>query len=107
VPQFLVHRFQLSTRKVLVVRQFFIHGLQEHLIIDFSDSQASLVHNRDNAFVRCLNQIANDLIVEVINVGPFNAFTLVLLLFLFQHELDEKLLEFFVAVVDAVMRIVA
>lgn len=102
VPQFLVHRLQLPTREMLVMCEFLIHGLQKHLVVHFSDRQASLVHDRNDAFVRRFHQITNDLIVEVLNVGPFNAFALIFLLFLLQHEFDEKLLEFFVAVVDAV-----
>jgi hypothetical protein len=51
--------------------------------------------------VGCLNQVADYLVVEVINVGPRDAFALVLLLFLLENELDEELLEFLIAVVDA------
>lgn len=51
--------------------------------------------------MRGFNQIADNLIVEVIDVGPRNAFALVLLLFLLQNELNEKLLEFLVAIIDA------
>lgn len=51
--------------------------------------------------MRGFNQIADNLIVEVIDVGPRNAFALVLLLFLLQNEFNEKLLEFLVAIIDA------
>lgn len=51
--------------------------------------------------MRCFDQVANDLIIKILNVGPSDAFSLIFLLFLFQHKFDEKLLQFFVAVVDA------
>ena len=43
----------------------------------------------------------NHLIVEVLHVDPLNPLPLILLLLLLQHELDEQLLQFLVAVVDA------
>lgn len=101
MPQFLVHGLQLTTREVLVLRQLLVHRLQEHLVVDLADVQARFVHDRDDALVRRLDQVADDLIVEVLDVGPRDAFSLVFLLLLFQHELDEQLLQLFVAVVDA------
>ena len=44
------------------------------------------------------------LVVEVVDVHPFDALPLVLLLLLLQHQLDEQLLQLFVAVVDAELR---
>ena len=47
------------------------------------------------------HQIANDPIVEILHRCPVNAFPSVFLLLLLQHQLDEELLQFFVAVIDA------
>jgi len=44
------------------------------------------------------------LIVEVVNVHPFNALALILFLLLLQHQLDEELLQLLVAVIDAIIR---
>ena len=44
------------------------------------------------------------LVVEIVNVHPLDALPLVLLLLLLQHQLDEQLLQLFVAVVDAELR---
>ncbi len=41
------------------------------------------------------------LVVEVVDVDPFDALPLVFVLLLLQDELDEQLLELLVAVVDA------
>ena len=46
-------------------------------------------------------QLADDHVVEVVNVLPLDALPLVLLLLLLQHQLDEDLLQLLVAVVDA------
>jgi hypothetical protein len=105
VPQFLVHRLQLSTRKMFVMCKLLIHGLQKHLIVYFSDSQTSFVHDGNDSLVRRFDQLTNDLVIEILNVGPFNTFFRILLLFLFQNQFDEKLLEFFVTVVDAVNKL--
>jgi len=48
-----------------------------------------------------LDQIDNRLVVKVVDWGPLNTFPLVLLLFLFQHQIDEDLLQLFIAIVDA------
>ena len=47
------------------------------------------------------NTIFTHFIVEVINVNPLDAFSLIFFLLLLQNQLDEKLLKFFVAVIDA------
>ena len=47
------------------------------------------------------NQVHDDLVVEVLDVLPLDALSLVLLLFLFQHQLNEELLKLFITVVDA------
>jgi hypothetical protein len=101
VTELFVHGLQLATRKVFVLSQLLVHRLQKHFVVDFADSQTSLVNDGDNALVGCLNQVADDLVVEVINVGPCDAFALIFLLFLLKYELNEELLELFVAVVDA------
>lgn len=84
------------------MRQLLVHHFQQHLVVDFADGQASLVHDGDDSLMRRFHQVADDLIVEVIDVGPLDAFPLVFLLFLFEHKFDEELLKLFVAVVDAV-----
>ena len=47
------------------------------------------------------NQVHDDLVVEVLDVLPLDALSLVLFLFLFQHQLNEELLKLFITVVDA------
>lgn len=51
--------------------------------------------------MRRFNQIADNLIVKILDVGPCDSFALILLLFLFQYKLNEKLLKLLVAVIDA------
>lgn len=101
VSQFLVHWFQLTTRKVLVLSQLFVHRFQQHFVVDFANSETRFVHDSDYTFMRCFDQVANNLVVEIINVRPRDALTLVFLLFLLQNKLDEELLQFLIAVVDA------
>jgi len=47
------------------------------------------------------DEITDNLVVEVFDGGPFNLLPDILLLFCFQSELDENLLQFLVDVVDA------
>lgn len=48
-----------------------------------------------------LNEIAHDLVVEVLDRCPLNLFAHVFFLLRFQRQLNEDLLEFFINVVDA------
>jgi hypothetical protein len=86
---------------MLVLLQLLAHVLKKQLIVHFAHRIARLVQYGNYALVRLLNQIAYDFIVEVLNVLPVDVLSLILFLLLFEDELNEKLLEFFVAVVDA------
>ena len=86
---------------MLVIRELFIHGFQQHFIVHFSDGDARFIHDGDDSFVRRFDQVADDLVVEVLDVRPCNALSLVLLLFLLQNEFDEELLKFLVTIIDA------
>ena len=55
---------------------------------------------KDPRWPALLDQVANDFIVEVIDRGPFNLLSDILLLLSFQSELDKNLLEFLVDIVD-------
>ena len=46
------------------------------------------------------DKITDDLVIEVLDGGPFNLFAYIFLLFGLQSELNENLLQFFVDVVD-------
>lgn len=48
-----------------------------------------------------LNKIADDDVIEVLNRLPFNTLTEVLFLLLLQSQLDEELLKFLIAEVNA------
>lgn len=74
---------------------------QAYLISNFTDIQASFVHDSNDAFVSLLNEFADDLIVKVVDSLPGDSFPLVLFLLAFENELDEQLLELLIAVVDA------
>jgi hypothetical protein len=102
VSQLFVHRFQLTTRVVFVARKLLIHRVEQHFIVDFSDCHACFVHDCDNSLVRRLDQITDDLIVEILNVRPLDAFTHVLLLFLLEDKFNEQLLKLLVAIINAV-----
>jgi hypothetical protein len=54
--------------------------------------------------MRCLDELANDLVVKVLDVRPGDALALILLLLLLQDELDKQLLQLLVAVVDAELK---
>ena len=54
--------------------------------------------------MRLVDQLADNFVVEVFHVDPFDAFLSVLLLLLFQNQLNEELLKFFVTVVDAKLK---
>jgi hypothetical protein len=48
-----------------------------------------------------LNQVADDFVVEVLNMFPFNALSLILLLLGLKCQLNEELLKLFITEVDA------
>lgn len=51
-----------------VLGQFGVHAVQADRVGDFTHSEASFVQNGDNAFVRLLHEVHNDLVVEVIDL---------------------------------------
>ena len=48
-----------------------------------------------------INHLADDLVIKVVNVHPLDSLAGILLLLPLQNQLNEELLEFLVAVVDA------
>ena len=60
-----------------------------YLVCDLADREAGLVEDGDDALVLLLYQVADDAVVEVLDGSPLDPLSLVLLLFLFQHQLDE------------------
>ena len=78
-----------------------VHLLEKHRVGDLADVEARLVHDRDDPLVGLVDQLADDHVVEVVDVLPLDPLPLVLLLLLLQHQLDEQLLQLLVAVVDA------
>lgn len=57
--------------------------------------------SRINQALTTFDQIAHNLVVEVLDGGPLNAFPLVLFLFSLQRQLNEELLKLLVNIVDA------
>lgn len=57
------------------------------LVSDLSDVETGLVNYCYHTLVRRFDQVADDLIVEVLDVLPLYAFPHVLLLLLLQHQL--------------------
>ena len=86
---------------MLVACQLPVHLLEQHGVGDLAHVEARLVHDGDDPLVRLVDQVADDHVVEVVDVLPLDPLPLVLLLLLLQHQLDEQLLQFLVAVVDA------
>ena len=78
-----------------------VHLFEQHRVGDLANVEARLVHDRDDPLVRLVDQLADDHVVEVVDVLPLDSLPLVLLLLLLQHQLDEQLLQLLVAVVDA------
>ncbi len=74
--------------------------LKQELIIDVANAKAGVVNNSDHAPMRLLDKVTYYFIVKVVNVRPVDVLSLVLFLLLFQHKLNEQLLQLFVAVVD-------
>jgi len=81
--------------------QFTVKCFKEHFVSDFANVHAGIVQDCNDPLVLLLHKVHDDLIVEVIDVLPGDALPLVLLLFLLQNQLNEELLQFLVAVVDA------
>ena len=86
---------------MFVASELSVHLLEKHRVGDLPNVEARLVHDRDDPLVRLVDQLADDHVVEVVDVLPLDPLPLVLLLLLLQHQLDEQLLELLVAVVDA------
>jgi len=59
----------------------------KYLISNFPNIDASFIHDCNDTLMGLFHQVTDDLVVEVINLFPFNALTLVLLLFLLQYKL--------------------
>ena len=87
VAQQLVHGVSPAGGVVLVRLQLPVHLLQQQLIRHLANIEAGLVHQRDHPLVLLLYQLADDHVVEVLDVLPLDAFSLVLLLLLLQHQL--------------------
>ena len=86
---------------MFVTSKFPVHLLEQHRVGDLANIEARLVHDCDDSLVRLVDQLADDHVVEVVDVLPLDPLPLVLLLLLLQHQLDEQLLQLLVAVVDA------
>ena len=79
----------------------FPHPQSTHTIRNLANVETSLIQHRYDAFMLFLHQIADDAVVEVLHRDPLDAFSLILFLLLFQDQLNEQLLKFLIAVVDA------
>lgn len=51
-----------------VLGQFGVHAVQADRVGDITNCEASFVQNGDDAFVRLLHKVHNDLVVEVIDL---------------------------------------
>lgn len=51
-----------------VLCQFGVHAVQADCVSDFSNGEASLIQNGDDAFVGLLHQVDDDLVVEVFDL---------------------------------------
>lgn len=63
--------------------------------------QTSLVQQGNDAHGLLLDQLANNVVVEVLDGGPFDAFAHVLFLLALEGQLNEHLLQLLVTQVDA------
>lgn len=72
--------------------QLSVHFLQEHDVGDLPNIQAGFVHDCNDSLVGLVHQLADDEVVEVVNVLPLDALPLVLLLLLLQHQLCKKII---------------
>ena len=82
MAQRFIHWIQFPTGVMLMLRQFLVHSIQQHLIGDFANVQACLVHDSNKSFVRLLDEVADNLIVEIFYILPGDTFSQVFLLFL-------------------------
>lgn len=92
-----------------------------HRISDGPDGAARFVEQADNALTRLFDQVADDLIVKVVDLKrigvlrsllrattsarthllPNDALAFILFLLLFEYQFDEELLKLLIAVIDA------
>lgn len=86
---------------VLVDVEVLVHLGDERGVRPLARPKTLLVHQRDDALVLLLDQVADDLVVEEVDVLPLDALLAVLLLLRVQRQLDEELLQLLVAEVDA------
>lgn len=87
--------------QIWMIAQHSLQFRQEGGIGGFTRTNTFFVQNRDDATMFSFYQLANFFIVKILDRLPLNFFTSILLLFRFQCQLDKKLLQLFVAVVDA------
>lgn len=85
---------------MLVPGQFLVHLTQKDLIRHVANGGAGVVQRGQDARPRHLDQLADALVVEVVDLLPLDALPLVFLLLLFQDQLYEQLLQLLVAVVN-------
>ena len=71
----------------MVALQLPVHRLQQHRVRHLPHLQAGLVHQGNDPLVLLVDQLADDDVVEVVDVLPLNSLPLVLLLFLLQDQL--------------------
>ena len=57
--------------------------LKKDFVVDFSNAKASLINDRDYTSMRLFNEIADNLVVKVVDVYPVDVLALVFLLLLF------------------------
>ena len=104
-PDRLVLLIQVSAGVVSMRTQCFIQLFQEHLetevlkkscvgkwsysISDISYCNTSFIQNREYSSTREFHQVANDLIVKVLDLRPFDSLSFILFLLLLQYQLDE------------------
>lgn len=67
--------------------QLLVHLLKQHGVRDLAHVEAGFVHLCDDALVLLLDQLTDDVVVEVVDVFPLDALSLVLLLLLLKHQL--------------------
>ena len=72
---------------VIVALQLPVHCLQQHRVRHLPHLQTGLVHQGDDPLVLLVYQLADDDVVEVVDVLPLYSLPLVLLLFLLQYQL--------------------
>ena len=72
-----------------------------YLICHLAYIKARFIQYRNDPLMGFLDQVTNDAIIEVLHSDPFDAFSLILFLFLLQYQHYKELLQFLIAVVDA------